>query len=152
MADSISIEVDGALDVERNLNGLGEVAQPFINDASRVTAEAVVREARSRLERQIGHSASTDKRPDLGQNLTLQGLTSRPAYDGNGYVVVDEREPFPNVPLWLEKGTKAGKRKNDATTPALHFFYSSGQLEVQAHIRRLEDAFTKAIAASGLGR
>lgn len=133
MADSITIEVDVA-GVEAALNTLGAVAQPFINEASQETADAFVVEARARLQRQLGPDAT---------GKTVEGITARPAFDGNGFVVVDEREPFPNVPFWLEKGTKHMDPRE--------FFYSSMLLQVSDHQRRLGDALQRAIAASGMG-
>jgi hypothetical protein len=142
MADSITFEVD-AFELEKALLSLADDARPFVNEASRDTAAAVVREASARLQRQIGRSVAHPSRPDLGQGLTLAGLQSRPAYDGNGYVVVDEREPFPNVPFWLEKGTKHMK--------ARPFFYVSMQLEIAAHERRIREALSRTLVATGLG-
>lgn len=133
MADSITIEVD-ASGVEAALNRFGVAAQPFINDASKETADAFVTEARARLQRQLGPNAT---------GKTVAGITARPAYDGNGYVVVDEREPFPNVPFWLEKGTKHMDPRE--------FFYSSMLLQVSDHQRRLGDALQKTVDAEGLG-
>lgn len=133
MADSITIEADSA-GVEAALKGFGAAAQPFVNDASRETADAFATEARARLQRQLGPDAT---------GASVAGITARPAFDGNGFVVVDEREPFPNVPFWLEKGTKYMDPRE--------FFYSSMLLQVSDHQRRLGDALQQAIAASGMG-
>jgi hypothetical protein len=126
--------------------------QRLANEACRQTAEAVVREARSRLERQLkGTSVATKTRPDKGQGLTLAGIHSQPAFDGDGYVVLSDREPFPNVPLYLEKGTHVGKRHNYARTDPESFFYPSIDLEVGNHERRIEQAMQDAAGESGLG-
>jgi hypothetical protein len=99
---------------------------------SRTTAERLEREMQSRLQRQLSPSAT-------GQ--TVQSITHRLAHDGNGYVVLTERNPFPNLPLWLEKGTQPGKRKNFARTQRRPFFYASIELEAPGHERRIADAW-----------
>lgn len=133
MSDSITIDVDDN-GVEAALNGLADKAQAYVNAGAQETAEAMVREMRSRLERQLG-SGATGK--------TVAGITSRPAYDGNGYIVIAERDPFPSLPFWLEKGTVHMKPHS--------FFYASALLEVHAHERRMREALAQAIAAQGLG-
>lgn len=131
--DSITIDVDSS-GLEAAFNRLGETAQPFVNDASRETADAIVREAKARLARQLGPNAT---------GATVEGITDRPASDGNGWIVIAEREPFPNLPFWLEKGTQHMDPRP--------FFYPSIALEIGAHQRRLGDALTEAIKAEGLG-
>lgn len=141
--DAITMTLEGFAETERALNQLGDVAQPFVNEGSGESADAIAREARARLERQTGHAEARPGRPDLGKGLSAAGLSARPAYDGNGYVVVDEREPFPSVPFWVEKGT--------VHMPARPFFYVSADLEAGPHLRRMQDALRRAIEASGLG-
>lgn len=121
-------------------NVLGEFAQPFVNDASHQTADAIEHEAEARLDRQLGPDAT-------GQ--TVAHIASRPARDGNGYVVISEREPLPSVPLWLEKGTKKGGSTH--ANYARPFFYVSAELEAGAHYRRIGEALQAAIDAKGLG-
>jgi len=140
MSDSFTIEVDAG-GVEAAINRLGEVAQPFVNAASAVTAGAMATEMRARLQRQLGPDAT---------GKTVAGIVAKPAYDGNGYVVIAEREPFPNLPLWLEKGTKKGK-PGSHTQPAKPYFYSSALLFVGAHQDRIALALQAAIDAQGLG-
>jgi len=143
LADDLTIEMDAA-EVIAALSRLGDAAQPYINRAAEETSRAIVTEARARLSRQLSPEAT---------GRTVQSITSRPAYDRNGFVVVAEREPMPNLPLWLEKGTKKGNRKghgggNMAPRP---FFYSSALLEEGAHQRRVEDAVREALIDQGLG-
>lgn len=135
----IDIDVDGVIAA---LNGLGDAAKPYINTAAQETGESIVREARARLKRQVGPQAT---------GKTEQSIVTRPAYDGNGFIVIVEREPFPELPLWLEKGTKPGKRPNRARTHARPFFYVSAELEEGPHFRRIEGALQDAIAEKGLG-
>lgn len=137
--DSIVAELDDAA-IRTILDGLGASAQPFINEAAHETADAIVREAKGRLQRQLGPHAT-------GQ--TVAGITDRPAYDGNGYIVISEREPFPNLPLWLEKGTKKGKGTH--ANYARPYFYISAEIEAGAHYRRIGDAIQHTIDAQGLG-
>lgn len=139
MSDSILGELEDAA-IKTVLDGLGESVQPFINAASKETADAIVREAKARLHRQLGPNAT-------GQ--TEANIAARPAYDKNGYIVISEREPFPNVPLWLEKGTKKGKGTH--ANYARPYFYVSAEIEAGAHYRRIGEAIRHAIDAKGLG-
>lgn len=144
MADGFSmgfsVDVDDAA-VVAALNTLGDSAQPYINDASRESAESMEHEAESRLHRQLGPNAT-------GQ--TEAGIEARPANDGNGYVVVSSNDRMPNLPLWKEKGTKKGKPRShsEAATP---YFYVSAELERGAHFRRISNALQEAIDDKGLG-
>ncbi len=133
MADSFIIDVDST-GIEAALRAFGDDAQPFINAGSKDTADAIVREARARLARQLGPNAT---------GKTVEGITCRPAFDGNGYVVVAERAEMPNLPFWLEKGTKHMDPRA--------FFYASALLEVTAHQRRMSDALQQTIDVKGLG-
>lgn len=140
MADGLEVVMD-AVDVVDALNTLGDFAQPYINDASQISAESVEREAVARLRRQVGAGST-------GQ--TEAGIESRPAYDGNGYVVVASRDWMPNLPIWIEKGTK--KRKPRSSTQAARpFFYVSAELEKGAHFRRMGEALQDALDDRGLG-
>jgi hypothetical protein len=122
------------------LDGLGASAQPFIAAASKETADRIVVEAQARLRRQLGPGAS-------GQ--TEANIAARPAFDRNGFIVISEREPLPNLPLWLEKGTKKGKGMH--ANYARPYFYVSAELEAGAHYRRIGEAIQQAIEAKGLG-
>jgi hypothetical protein len=142
VADSLmTVDVDTA-PLYHAFEVLQTELQHRINDASEVTAQAIVRDARARLERQLGPGAT-------GQ--TVSGITAKRAYDGNGWVVLADNARMPNLPLWLEKGTKPGGRKNFARTPRKPFFYTSIELEVGAHERRVDEAMHDAAGAVGLG-
>lgn len=140
MADGFVIDVEEAA-VIAALEGFGDFAQPYVNQASRQSAESIEREAVSRLRRQLGAFST---------GATEAGISSRPADDDNGYIVVSERDPFANLPLWIEKGTKKGK-PGSHSEPARPFFYVSAELEKGAHFRRLEDALQAAADDRGLG-
>lgn len=111
-------------------------------NACRVTAEAAAREARARLRRQLS-SAST--------GTTAAGIRTVPTKDGTGYVLEVARQQYPNLPLWLEKGTDAGKRQNAARTAPRPFFYVALEMEANNHERRILDAMRDAGNDAGLG-
>jgi hypothetical protein len=140
LADGFSIDVDTSALVAA-LTSLGDFAQPFVNEASAESAHSIVREAQSRL---------TSKLSGTSTGQTLQGIQDRPAFDGNGWVVISDNDRMPNLPLWLEKGTKRHKARGHSQ-PALGYFYSAVQLEEGPHLRRIENALGHAIDAKGLG-
>jgi hypothetical protein len=140
MADGIQFELETDAIVAAMLD-LGDFAQPFVNEASRESAESIEREAETRLQRQLGPNATGN---------TLAGIDSRPAYDGNGYVVVSENHRMPNLPLWIDEGTRRGKPRSHSE-PARPYFWVSVQLEEGAHYRRISEAVQDAIDAKGLG-
>jgi hypothetical protein len=140
MADGFTIDVDPSA-VVAALTSLGAAAQPYINTASEATGAAFVTEAQARLARKLGPNATGE---------TVAGIQAFPAHDGNGTIVVSGRAWMPNLPLWLEKGTKKGKAGSHSS-PALAYFYSTQQLMEAPHLRRIEAALLQAIADRGLG-
>lgn len=140
LTNDFSIDVDAA-EVVQALNELGDFAQPFLNEASRESAESMEREAVARLRRQLGPNSTGE---------TEAGIESLPADDGNGYVVVSSNARMPNLPLWIERGIRKGKPRSH-TEAAKPFFYVSAELEKGAHFRRIEDSMQDAIDARGLG-
>lgn len=140
MADWIQVALETDAVVAAMLE-LGDFAQPFVNEAARESAESIEHEAEARLQRQLGPNAT---------GLTLAGIESRPAFDGNGYVVVSENDRMPNLPIWIDDGTKKGK-PGSSTQPARPYFWVSVHLEEGAHHRRIGDAIQDAIDAKGLG-
>jgi hypothetical protein len=140
VADTITAElIDAGLVVAEA--ELADAMQRLVNEASHETADAIAREAAARLRRQLGPDAT---------GKTEAGIVVRPAYDGNGYVVISSRDPFPNLPLWIEKGTSRGRPGSHASA-ARPYFYVSAQIEAGAHERRIEAALRSAITVSGLG-
>lgn len=140
MADGWSVEVDSSALIA-DLNTLGDFAQPYVNDASHQSADSIVREASARLARKLSGNSTGE---------TLAGIQDRPAYDGNGWVVISDNSRMPNLPLWLEKGTKRHKARGHDQA-ALAYFYSAVQLEEGPHLRRIENALAAAFEAKGLG-
>lgn len=140
MADGfvIDVEAQGVIDA---FTTLGDFAQPYVNAASRESAESMEAEAEARLRRQLGPNATGE---------TEAGIASMPARDGNGYVVVSSNQRMPNLPLWIEKGTEKGK-PGSHTEAARPYFYVSAELTRGSHFRRISDALQSAIDARGLG-
>lgn len=136
-------------DLKRAFDALPRELDPRRMEACRVTSEEIVTEAKSRLERQLS-SAATGK--------TVSQIHSQKAYDGQGYVILSDRgagagepEQIANLPLWLEKGTRAGRRRNLASTAARPFFYPSIEMAIGGHERRVLEAMADAAEAAGLG-
>lgn len=128
---NISIDMD-ASGLLRDIAALPERMRVRFMRASQQTAQALEREMKARLQRQLSPAAT---------GATVASIEHREAYDGNGYVVLTERNPYPNLPLWLEKGTQPGKRRNFARTKARPFFYASIELEAPGHERRIINAW-----------
>lgn len=140
---NIDIGVDWA-PLEQAITRMPEHLRVRVLYACKVTADAVVREMHARLSRQLSSEAT---------GKTVAGIHVVKAYDGNGYVILSDRgdEQIANLPLWLEKGTRPGKRRNRARTRPRPFFYASIALEAGAHERRLIDAMREAATDAGLG-
>lgn len=141
MADLFTVTVD-ALALDEAITRMPEVLAALVLEACKETAEAVVREAQGRLRRQLGPNATGE---------TAAGIHAVKSFDGNGYVILADNARMPNLPLWLEKGTRPGKRRNFARTAPRPFFYTSIELEYSAHERRLQDAMIEAAAEMGMG-
>lgn len=140
MADFFAISVDDRA-LEQAITAMPEVLQRHVLDACELTTDAVVAEMRSRLQRQLGAQATGE---------TVGNITKMRAFDGNGFVILSDNPTTPNVPLWLEKGTKAGKRRNFARTAPRPFFYASLAVEAGPHERRILQAMHDAAGESGL--
>lgn len=159
MSDSIRYEIESDT-ISPALLALPSAAQAAVNRAAEQSARSIQREAHARLKRQLGPNAT---------GATLEGLTVRPAFDRNGWIVLSEREHVSislhtmsrsgrmhtqavtqsNVPLWLEKGTKRGRGTH--ANPARPYFYVSALLEEGAHLRRVEAALQETFDSAGLG-
>ena len=128
--------------------------------ACRETALELQREMKGRLARQLSPDAT---------GATVAGILAELSYDKHAYVVrtedalseqervgrrihwethagVDARRmnatfrQVPHVGLYLEKGTKPGKRKNFARTAPRPFFYASVAVEAPSYERRVTAA------------
>lgn len=140
MANTLSITFDDTA-VVAALTTLGVFAQPYVNEASRESAESMEREAWSRLKRRLSGTSTGE---------TLAMIEVLPARDGNGYVVVSSNTRMPMLPFWLEKGFDRGKPGSHTQT-AWNFFSTAAALEVGPHRRRLSNALQQAIDDRGLG-
>lgn len=137
---NITMELDTS-GLLRDIAALPERMRVRFMQASEATAQALEREMKARLARQLSPAAT---------GASVESISYRQAYDGNGYVVLTERNPYPNLPLWLEKGTSPGKRRNFARTQPRPFFYASVELEAPGHERRIINAWNS--LASELNR
>lgn len=135
MADSVTIKID-ATALTAALERLGPTALRYTLPACRVSADRIVAEARARVARATGETAGA--------------IRAEPSYNGDGYVVISDNHRMPNLPLWIEKGTRRGK-PGSHTQAARPYFYPSVALEQGAHERRIKDAIDDALAAEGLG-
>lgn len=137
--DGVKVDVD-ATELLASIARLGPAAEAAVDVAALDTSRAIVSEAKSRLQRQLSGSSS---------GLTLEGIRIDRA-DRGGFLVVSDRNPFRNLPLWIEKGTKKGKPRSH-THPARPYFYDSAELEEGAHLRRVTEAIERVLADQGLG-
>lgn len=129
MADGITIDVDAA-DVLALLDRLGPAAEVHVHEASRITAERVQQDARSRARHRTGRLIEAIEIEEAGPPM-------------HGYRVFvgemsDERGPRPEeFAIWHEAGTKK--------MSAQPFMENSAALEEGPHLRRLADALQAAI-------
>jgi hypothetical protein len=120
------------MDTTTLTDGLSELSADLAlrtKAASEITAGQVVREAQGRVKRRTG--------------LTAEGIHYDESRDGTGWVVLAVRADTPQVPFWLEFGTRTMTKRP--------FLYVSAAVEQPGHDRRIADAVTDAIAASGFG-
>jgi len=89
---------------------------------ARGTANRVAMEAKARVARATGE--------------TLEGIVVEESQDGAGYVVVSRNRRMPNLPIWIERGTKAGKPGSHTQAPR-PFFEPAAQLEAGPHAQRV---------------
>jgi len=128
VADSLTITVDTTA-LFAALDALGESARAAVKGAAKITADAIAREAGARIPRATGKTA--------------EGITVEETHNGDGYVVYVKSPRMPNLPLWLEFGTKY--------MTARPYLFSSARLEEGPHLMRVADALQAAINAKGLG-
>lgn len=151
MADAITLTLDSSGCVAA-LEGFAVHAVQYTKPASKITADNIQREARSRVARATGQTA---------EHILVSEIEG-------GYLVHTsdvrlDRTPIPgktkqrsalhkmkHVGLWLEKGIRQGKPGSHTAAPR-PFFFVSAQLEMGAHERRIDEALQQAAAAEGLG-
>jgi len=139
MAEDFTITVDDAA-LLAALDAIPEAVLAYLKPAAKVTADNICREAKLRLERQLGPNAT---------GATVRGIHVEPTRDDEraGYVVLgyDANIPHDGGPVdqWLEFGTQY--------MAARPFLFASARLEEGAHDRRSHEAIQDAIDAQGLG-
>lgn len=116
----IDVEDQALLDA---LDGLGDVAEPYIENASEITANRIVLEARARVRRRTGK--------------TQESILVEDSILGLGFAVVSGNTRQRNLPLWIERGT--------IHQPARPFFEPAVELQRTAHHERIGDAIQQAI-------
>lgn len=124
--DLLTVDVD-ATAVLRALSSASSKVQAVVNREAKYTAE--------RIRHAADHRAATLFPGRSG--LTREGIKAREAEGGNGWVVVAERNPYQNLPLWLDKGT--------THMTAREFFDISADLERGPHERRLRQALVESL-------
>lgn len=124
----MTIDVDNT-DLYAAFDQAGAELDPFIKAASYVTAQAIQREARARVRRATGGTASK--------------ITIEEARNGVGYVVFVNQPENPGLAGWIEFGTIKMSSRG--------FLFSSAQLEQGPHLRRLSEAIQEALDVLGLG-
>lgn len=134
--DVLTMDIDAAA-VVRLLGRVTPAVQAAVNRAAKETAERIQREADRRAAAFFPGASG----------LTREGITTREAEGGNGWVVVAERDPLRNLPLWLDKGTKHMVARGPAQEG---FFDAAGKLEEGPHRRRLVRELSDAV--EGLGQ
>jgi hypothetical protein len=125
------------------MDALGDAADAYVKPESKVTADNIVREARGRVARRTG--------------VTATMIHAEETHDKKGYVVLawdvnverglhdsgnNDQVNF-GVPRWLEFGTQF--------MTAHPYLFASGRLEEGGHLRRVAGALQDAIDSKGLG-
>ena len=134
MAELFTLEFDSQTVIAALDRLSDDLLERHTKPAARITADNVQREASARLRRQLSPHAT-------GQ--TLAGISVREDFERAGYIVVSERQHMPNLPLWLDAGTKHMSPRD--------YFYSSARLEEGDHERRMLHAIVSAIEEAGFG-
>jgi len=122
MSNGLTIDVDASA-MFKMLDQLGETADAYIKEVAKVTAERIAQEARGRVARRTGktQSAISVTEEEHGARVFVGRVSGR----------------NPNVPLYLEYGTKF--------MSARPFLFVSAMLEEGPHMKRVERALQKAI-------
>jgi hypothetical protein len=146
MAKLLTIDVDASAVLEA-MRRLGDRADVPVKAASKVTAENIAREAKGRIARRTGETASH--------------IVVEESHDGKGYVAWVEPDvkislhtsrsgrthtqsvTYSSVGRFLEFGTKHMTKRE--------FLFPSARLEERPHLDRLAEALQDAIDDAGLG-
>jgi len=127
VADALmAMEIDAAA-VLRALEQAPAAVEARLLPVAKLTAERI--------------DAEASRRVLVATGKTQTGITVEPLEKGSGYAVVANRNPFPNVPIWLEHGTEH--------MIAHPFFDIAADLERGPHLRLMREAADDAL--KGLG-
>jgi hypothetical protein len=127
VSDGFTAELD-ATDVLDALRRFPDAVLKETKPASKISADSIQREAQRRVRRLSGETAERIRVVELR--------------NGTGYLVESTNMRMPNLPIWLEAGTKRMSAKP--------YFYESVRLESNAHERRIGEAVGRAISGLGL--
>jgi hypothetical protein len=127
-------------DTIRAMRAVGYSTEQFTLPAAKITADNVQRAAQARVRRATGKTAD---------GIVVTRYTD-PKTQTQGYQVQATRDWMPNLPLWIEYGTKKGD-PHSHTQAAAPFFWPAVALEQSAHTERMAEAVQQGIDAVGLG-
>jgi hypothetical protein len=139
VSDRFTLDVDTTA-LLAAIEALPDVVLAYLKPAAKITADNICREAKARLQRQLGPEAT---------GATVRGIhvEETRGKELDGYVVLgyDADTPHARGPVdqWLEFGTQS--------MTAREFLFASARLEEGAHDRRARAAVQDAIDAQGLG-
>jgi hypothetical protein len=129
MADPLfEIEVDTEA-LLAALDRIPDVVARFTKPVAKDAADRIAAEAQRRVARRSG--------------LTAAGIHVEEDFAREGYVVLSERNPMPNLPGWLERGTEH--------MTARPYFFNAGFIEEGSYERRIREAIQDAIHSEGFG-
>jgi hypothetical protein len=151
MADAIQFDWDDAKVLEA-LSRYPDVAERHLDPVARLTSETIVRQAQTRLQRQLGPNATGATvagihfvKIDGGYQVNASHSPNVVAWhtrrrSGRSHTQLVTQN---NLPLWLDRGTR-----NMASRP---FWDITLRLEEAGHERRIQQALASAADEVGLG-
>lgn len=137
MSQLLTISVD-TISLLAAIDRLGDhQAEARVKAAAKVTADRIQTEARARVRRATGATATAITVQEAPGPLGGYRVFVGPTRDAHGFSRPD------NLPLWLEFGTRY--------MGAQPFLFNSARLEEGPHLRRVAEALQDAIDDVGLG-
>lgn len=141
MSDRFQVQVDDAA-VKAAIAQLGPLADALTKPASAVSAAHIKEEMQSRVARATGRTAARIDITEVDDGYIVHTSDVNPLTGSYLHEL--------HVGLYLEKGTRKGKRGSHASG-ARPWFFVSAQLEERAHEHRIADALQAAGDQVGLG-
>lgn len=146
MAPLLTIEIDTAA-LLQELGQFADAAEKHLKAAAKVTADNIVREARGRVARRTGETAShivaEESRDKHGYIVWVQPDVKLSLHTSRSGRTHTQRVTYNALGGWLEHGTKY--------MTARPFLFVSARLEESSHTRRIQEALVAALADTGLG-